>query len=175
MFQVLSFKFHERGFSLLETIVALSILVTGIGGAVGLVAQSLSTVSAIKDIIVAANLAQEGIEVVRNLRDENWLNDLDWRGSGGGIALNSDGDYRVQYDSLALISYANVPLQRNAFGYHGYNGEGGFTGGSDTPFKRKISISTVTSTEMKVTSTVEWKARGNDKSLVIEDRLFNWK
>lgn len=174
---------NNRGFSLLETVIALGILVVGIGGAVGLVAQSLASIEAIKNKVISANLAQEGIEVVRNLRDENWLNDVHWRGEGGGIALNFDGDYRVQYNATALISYLDAPLQVNSAGYYGYNGQTfnaqTFSGGSDTVFKRKLTISTVTKADgtqvMKVVSRVDWTEKGRAKFIEIEDRLYNWK
>lgn len=173
----------EKGFSLLETVVALGILVVGIGGAVGLVAQSLSSIEAIKNKVIAANLAEEGIEVVRNLRDENWLNDVHWRGEGGGIALNVDTDYRVQYNATALINFSDTPLQVNSAGYYGYNGQTfngqTFSGGSDTVFKRKITLSTVTKADgtqvMKVVSRVDWTEKGRARSISIEDWLYNWK
>lgn len=171
----------QRGFSLLETVVALGILVVGIGGAVGLVSQSLANISAIKNKAIAANLAQEGIEVVRNFRDENWLKDCDWRtggscGSGqAGIDLNVDGDYRVQYNGTSLIAYAVTPLQLNSSGYYGYNGQFSFSGGQDTVFKRKISISTISVNQIKVVATIDWAERGGTRSMVIEDRLYNWK
>lgn len=168
----------QNGFSLLETVIALGILVVGIGGAVGLVAQSLSSIEAIKNKVISANLAQEGIEVVRNLRDENWLNDVHWRGEGGGISL-VDADYRVQYNATALINFADAPLQVNSAGYYGYNGQYGFSGGSDTVFKRKITLSTVTKSDstqvMKVVSQVDWTEKGRAKSIKLEDWLYNWK
>lgn len=174
---------REKGFSLLETVIALGILVVGIGGAVGLVAQSLSSIEAIKNKVISANLAQEGIEVVRNLRDENWLNDVHWRGTGGGISLAggdcgvSDADYRVQYNATALINFADTLLQVNSSGYYGYNNEYGYLGGTDTVFKRKITICRidVNDTQIKVISRVDWTEKGRAKFIEIEDRLYNWK
>ncbi|OGD31083.1 hypothetical protein A3A25_03565 [Candidatus Azambacteria bacterium RIFCSPLOWO2_01_FULL_46_26] len=165
---------NNKGFSLLETVVALGILVVGIGGAVGLVAQSLASIEAIKNKVISANLAQEGIEVVRNLRDENWLNDVHWRGEGGGILL-ADGDYRVQYNATALTSFTDTFLQTNSSGYYGYNNEYGYLGGSDTVFKRKITISMISDTQIKVISRVDWTEKGRVKFIEIEDRLYNWK
>lgn len=64
---------YKRSFTLLETIVAIYILLLGLVGAIALSAQSLSIVQTFKQELIATNLAQEGIELVRNKRDSNYL------------------------------------------------------------------------------------------------------
>jgi type II secretory pathway pseudopilin PulG len=65
--------FHRRGESLTETMVSLSILGVGVAGALGLIFFALNSVNMLKDKVVAINLAREGIESVRAMRDTNWL------------------------------------------------------------------------------------------------------
>jgi type II secretory pathway pseudopilin PulG len=76
----MSFKTKiERGQTLIETLVACFILVMGITAALGLATYSFGAASSIKQQSIALGLAREGIEVVKNLRDTNWLRagDLD--------------------------------------------------------------------------------------------------
>ncbi len=63
---------RELGQSLIESIVALTILVIGILGAVSLGIYTVRGAEASQVDIIAMNLAQEGIEGVRWIRDANW-------------------------------------------------------------------------------------------------------
>ena len=68
---------NKKGFTLLEVITAIFILTVGVGGALSLMNQTLSTASIIEQRLIASYLAQEGIEIVRNIRDTNWLQSRD--------------------------------------------------------------------------------------------------
>jgi len=63
----------RKGFTLLEVIIAVFIMVVGTGAAFALIQQTLSATPVIKDKLIAAYLAQEGIEIIRNMRDSAWL------------------------------------------------------------------------------------------------------
>src|SRR5262245_35142172 len=62
-----------RGQSFIEAMVALTIIITSISSALALVQSSITASRVGGSQIIAANLAREGIEVVRSLRDGNWL------------------------------------------------------------------------------------------------------
>src|SRR3989338_4478804 len=66
-------KNNNFGFTLLETIVAVSILVTAIVGPFSLASQSINAQGRAKNNLIAANLAQEGLELFRNYRANNIL------------------------------------------------------------------------------------------------------
>ncbi len=66
-------KFKQKGVGLVEGIVAIAILVTGIVAIVSLAQSNLINSNGMETRIVAVNLAREGLEVVRSLRDDNWL------------------------------------------------------------------------------------------------------
>ncbi len=68
-----NFKSTQRGQTLIETLVACFILVMGITAALTLGTYSLGATGNIKQQIIGAGLAREGIEVVKNMRDTNWL------------------------------------------------------------------------------------------------------
>ena len=66
-------KENITGFTLLETLIALSVLSVGIMAAFTLSTANLNTARANYQRILAANLAREGVEFIRNVRDSNWL------------------------------------------------------------------------------------------------------
>ncbi len=66
-------KHNKQGQGLIEAIVALGVIISGIIGMVNLsISNQISTDEA-KEQLIATNFAREGIEVIRNIRDTNWL------------------------------------------------------------------------------------------------------
>jgi type II secretory pathway pseudopilin PulG len=67
-------KLKQSGQTLIETVVAIFILVMGITAALGLATFSLHSSTNIVKQLIGMGLAREGIEAVKNMRDTNWLN-----------------------------------------------------------------------------------------------------
>ncbi|MBI1755189.1 type II secretion system protein, partial [Candidatus Azambacteria bacterium] len=72
------FTLHEKGFTLLESLVAIAVFTVGVSAAIVLIISSLNVGTRTQHKIIAANLAQEGIEATRNIRDRNWLSGKPW-------------------------------------------------------------------------------------------------
>lgn len=68
-------KNNQKGFTLVEVLVAVGILVMLIGGAVKMDSFSVWTSSSNRYKTQAIGLAQEGINAVRAIRDQNLLSD----------------------------------------------------------------------------------------------------
>jgi len=68
----------NTAYTILEALIAISVIVTGIFSVLTLTVSSLSVTSSALDYLVAANLAREGIELVRNQRDTNWYKEKDF-------------------------------------------------------------------------------------------------
>lgn len=66
-------KSLQRGQSLVETIVAIFVLTTAITAGLGVGIFAFSAASTSQSEVLAANLAREGVEAVRMMRDSNWL------------------------------------------------------------------------------------------------------
>lgn len=66
-------KKNHKGQTLIETVIAIFILVSGITAAVGLAIFAFSSSQNISKQMIAVGLAREGIEAVKNMRDTNWL------------------------------------------------------------------------------------------------------
>jgi len=64
----------RRAESLVESIIAVTVIVLATTAAMSLIRTSISGNRVIGDKVIAMNLALEGIEAVRNVRDTNYLN-----------------------------------------------------------------------------------------------------
>src|SRR5688500_13720998 len=71
--QRLGARAAPRGQSFVEAMVAISVMITAISSSLALIQSSITATRIGGQQIVAANLAREGLEVVRGLRDTNWL------------------------------------------------------------------------------------------------------
>ncbi len=69
-------KYHykkKRAESLVEVIIAIFVVAMGAGITSSLVVSALQSNSFSRDNLIALNLAVEGLEAVRDIRDSNWL------------------------------------------------------------------------------------------------------
>lgn len=143
--------------------IAIALIVSGITGLMVLVNRSMGFANLAFNQLTAANLSQEGIELVRNIRDNNWMNQRSW------INGLSDGIYQIDYTNNQLNDYVEQPLLFNDS--TGYN----YIDGEDTFYYRKIELTLVNANELRVKSIVTWSAKGGKNfETVVEDHLFNW-
>ena len=63
----------RKGETLVEVLVAVFLLVVGALGAVQLLGNATVNNQLAKERVIATNLAREGLEAVRSIRDTNWL------------------------------------------------------------------------------------------------------
>lgn len=66
-------KNFQQGQTIAELLIACFIILIGLAAILTASISILNTVSVSKDIVIATNLAREGLEVIRNKRDNNWL------------------------------------------------------------------------------------------------------
>lgn len=64
---------RQRGDTILEVVVAMVLLASILTATFSIINQAINTNVNIKNRIIALNIAREGFEAVRNLRDTNWL------------------------------------------------------------------------------------------------------
>jgi len=165
-----------KGFTIIEALVSIVVLSIGITSCVGLASYVLKNSEISKDRLIAVNLAQEGIEVIRNIRDTNWLAEQAWHTD---IIPNCDGtsyNRQVIYSDTSTAAYADTYLKLDSDGYYNY------TTGVDTTFKRKLTVQCLefpaasgTYNEMKIECTVYWTTRGTSKEILITEHLYDWK
>lgn len=74
-------NYKNGGFTIAEVLVAIVVVALTIASITFLVIDTISANSANMKSFQASQLSQEGLEMVRNMRDSNWLRNLDWLGS----------------------------------------------------------------------------------------------
>lgn len=99
---------NQAGQSLIETIMAIFILTMALTTGLGLTIYAFSNAAVSQNEIVASNLAREGIEVVRMMRDSNWLAS-DAKGAAWNLTTCSDIGSRLCYPR----AYQKVPPYNN--------------------------------------------------------------
>lgn len=163
---------YKNGFSLLEALVAISVLTVALLGVYNLVSLGVSKASFAKNQNIAFFLAQEGMEHISNKRITNVIS------GGGGNWLNgfdacrtSDGCYiDAVNDSISQCPGGDCPKIKFDSNV-GYN----HTTGGETVFQRKILIAIIdASKEIKLTVEMKWQDKSQIKSFIFEERLFNW-
>lgn len=157
-----------RGFTLLEVIMAMFLITVGVGGSFMLIQRMVAFSGEHVNKLTASYLAQEGIELVRNLRDSNFLKQ--YSGTGGtwndGLTACESG-CEMDYNDTGLVSYSGQPLKTNGSFYT-------YDMGEDTNFKRKITITQTDESTLKVNVEVFWEDRGFTRSVEGSGELYNW-
>ena len=64
---------NKHGETIVESIIALTILAIGITFSSSIMSSSLRNINTAKNRVIAVNISREGIEAMRNIRDTNWL------------------------------------------------------------------------------------------------------
>lgn len=145
-FSIFKLKFSDKkGFTLVETLVAVSIFSVSVLGLVTVLSEGIADTGYAKQKLAASYLAQEGIECIRNLRDnyvlypnppsQNW---------NGFRTMNAD-------------NFNNIPCPAVL-----------------PSFTRTLSKTIIGPNEVKVTSTVTWTQGSGIKNITFAVNLFNW-
>lgn len=170
---------NQKGFTIVESLVAIAILVVAVIGATSAVQTGLSSYTFSKDQITAFYLAQEGLEQLRNLRDENHLNELNWL---AGIAQTaSDPCYFGQACTVSPVetsatirctSIGSCPFLREdtTTGFFGYNSSWPLT-----KFKREIVLTSVNASEVSAKVTVSWSKGLVNRNFEARENILNWQ
>lgn len=159
---------NMRGFTLVEIIIAIAIISLVSVGAMTAISLSLNSAVRISNDLIAANLAQEGLEVMRGIRDRDWH-----LGNSFGASFPNNGSYLVEARDQSLNPFAETFLKKDSNGFYNY------TSGQDTIFKRKIIIESSgqnpTTVERVIKVEVYWQEKSGPKTIQAELRLFSWR
>ncbi len=163
----------EKGLSLIEVIIASFVLLVGVLSIMVLLVQSMQDLHVAKNRAIGANLAQEGIAVVRAIRDNNWIQHKEYDNG-----LNETTNGCVDYDDLNLQD----PCPDTAIYWDGskYNHDNG----EETGFRRHIELQKIQNPEdnpeedpdppyLEVISVVTWDE--GEREMIVEDHLYDWR
>ena len=173
------------GFTLIEVLVAALLVTLGAGGAFALIQRVVAFTSNVPLQLEASYLAQEGVEIVRNIRDTNFLKIhkglvAEW--TDGLINPNGDdtGDDTNECATGCGVGYQQPRLwasQADQFlNIRTDNGFYGYAVGTPSPYKRKIIVTQPESDKDKLTVLVEvtWSERNRSHKVEAASELYNW-
>lgn len=142
-------------------------------GVVSLISQNIQVQNINKNNLIASSLAQEGIELVRNIRDTNWL-------SGQAFdSYLSDGTYRMDYRGSRPVPTTDISQNKlylkDGLYLHDNGGELELT---PTIFSRQIVINKLSSYQgepLQVRSIISWVDHNKPYRYELQALLFDWR
>src|SRR4030042_4162482 len=144
-------KSYESGQSLVEAMIALGVAVIVIVALVNLSLISLRSSTVAQNQLTAKNLANQGLEVVRSLRDQDW----------GNLPPASTEPYYLNSEKTGLVSDIVEKIDKES---------------GDEFFTRKIFVADVGDDQKKqVTCEVTWSDSSGDKQVAVPTYLTNWR
>lgn len=189
----------QQGFTLVETMVAVTILAFALVGPFFAVQTALTDSYIARDQLTAASLAQEGQEYIRSIRDNNYLaGRSSWLDGFNSTTQNRNrcygtvaspttgfctvdatlGDFHTAGSGASMQGYtsaqaSSIPsLYQTASGI--YNQQ---STGTQTRFKRTVQLQEITTgpvTEIKVTVVVTWVSGSRTYSATVVNNLHDW-
>lgn len=176
----MKFKFfrNKKGFTLLEVVISLGLLIMVFGGVTGLAILSAEAERSSKNNLIAAYLAKEGQELVRYKRDLNYIQTISPFDS---IAIETDNtayNFTIDYD-LTIASVAN-PDVKLAPALEIVNDFYDNADGTDTIFKRLVTTtyhqaSGLLPARVDVLVEVYWKQDNKSNTYSLSSELTDWR
>lgn len=160
-----NYKF-QKGFTLLEMLISILIITLGIISIFTGVIKYTQYTQQVRNNLTASYLAQEGIEIVKNIRDSNWTQGNAWN-AGLTNCLSSGSGCEADYtsSSLSQVSGSLRSLYIDSNGFYEY------TGVTKTEFTRKIAVDPVGNDQLNIKVDVFWNGIAN----TVRENIYNWK
>ncbi len=173
---------HE-GFTLLEMLFAIIIFSFSLVSLMLIAGKGVVATATAKDQLIAQYLAEEGVEVARNMRDtnflmwgaggeENWLTDLE-------CAKDKACDIAYSQDSAPYLKPLEGSEQllciSKEYGSYGGCEDGG--GGEPSKFSRGIYIENIPgdNTSRTIVSKVTWNQRSINREYTLKTYITDWQ
>lgn len=164
-------KKEEKGFLLMEAVMAIFIIGASLIVFITVLSRTFQFEFRNRDYAAASGLAQEGVELVRNIRDNNWKEgDMAFDGSTGTFRFPDDGCWQMDYKNDRYSCSPNRYLLLDGDYFYEYDS------GNSTKFRREITISDGGDGKKNVESKVIWTPPGtaNETNITVKDTLSSW-
>ena len=157
-----------KGFTLIESLVAIAILTLAVSGAFFTANRAIVAAGIARDQLTASFLAQEGIEYVRLLRDNAYLAAPATAWSGFLTVINS---YSCLEPNICTLAPRANPVQCPS----GVCTATFILGSNGTSFMRTIKATTISASDEKIVSEVSWSYHNSPYTVTITDHLTPWQ
>jgi prepilin-type N-terminal cleavage/methylation domain-containing protein len=108
-------KVKDRGFTLVETLIAVTILVVSVVTPLSIASQAMVYSATARDQIIASNLAQEAIDFIRNERDRSALNVIATNPARFQDFLSKFGSYSGTLSYCYITAGCAVDVQKPTY------------------------------------------------------------
>lgn len=166
----------KNGFSLLEVIVALGVITMGILGVFSLVTQTIQVQTVNKNHLIGSMLAQEGVELVRNIKDKNYIIDGNaWNEDISAI----DSTFVIDYRGRDFLDRTPNGISEDSTKLYFDTATGFYTyvvaGNEATPYRRLITVNDISASSTVVSCLVDWNNHGQSKEYKAVTELHDWR
>lgn len=163
---------NQTGFTLIETLVAVTILTLAVVGPLFTANRAIVAAQMSRDQLTASYLAQEGIEYVRAVRDNEYLAVYPNTSMAWSNFLNKS--------SVSLCSATALCNLGPQIGGTPCLGTSSCAASfsltvNGTSFARTIQVFAVSLTEESIVSTVKWSFHNVQHSVTVTDHLTSWQ
>lgn len=171
---------NKKGFTAIELVVTIFIFLVGIVGAFGVITYQLRDIKVSNNRTIALYLGQEGVEIIKNIRDTNLIKSMSDPSVSWYDGLDA-GCYEKDYTGFSFSracepcnSFSELRVH-TPYGYRHY-----ITGIQvvKSVFKRKIEVQNDIDTEgndyKKITVTVCWENNGKHYQAVVMDNIYGY-
>lgn len=153
----------QEGFGMVELLVTVIILSIGLFGLMNLMGNLVKADRYSTSDFISLNLAREGIEIIRNKRDSNWIQGNVWdTGFANGVDYSASLNYDIPTSTWEL-NFEPDSLSDNLTrlyqddGTHIFNHE---SAGTETQFNRLLTLLPICLDEV----TAEYTIRNEDEA-----------
>jgi type II secretory pathway pseudopilin PulG len=167
----------SEGFTLVEALVAIAILLLVVTATLGAASNALSTNTFSREQVTAYFLAQEAIEDIKNIRHENNLNSAGAWLCGSGTSFtgfcNAETPFGINNSGTGVIGFVNCINSTSCL--LKFDSSTGLYGsvGQASPFTRIVQIAKSGDSAL-VTVTISWTKGNRESSLTVQETLYNW-
>lgn len=189
---------NRFGFTLLETLIAVTVVTLAVAAPLFAASRSTVAIHLAQNQMIASYLAQEGIEYVRRMRDDEYL--TAFRNGGANVSSAAWTAFLSGGDSASLSGCRSsvcmvdptrsmgtgsglsiqpcsgascTPLYIMPSGL--YTEQNNIAGSSITPFTRTIQLIDLTATDEGVVSQVTFNFHGITYTIRVIDHLTPWQ
>jgi type II secretory pathway pseudopilin PulG len=170
----------NKGFTIIETLVAILIFSVSILGILSVMASGVTNVNYAKNKMIAEYLAQEGIEYMRNMRDTDAL----YQPNGTGFSVFQNELTSCTSSAPCGFDNSIAPGPSSTFTacsgtaclLYFNNGSYNFSHalGSSSGFTREVWINLINSNEIQIFSGVYWPQGSTTQKIIFSETLYNW-
>ncbi|MFA5052307.1 MAG: hypothetical protein WC544_04610 [Patescibacteria group bacterium] len=193
---------NKQGQTLLELLIAISILVITLVTTIALIVASIRAGRESTNKLIGGSLAREAVEIARNIRDSNWAatSTLYW---DSGLSSGTDNTATPVVDGNNPLS---LDFGDDSFTVIKQSGgeylQGAGASGSDTQFYRLMYLNPICQNSagieqivpydstndcvaqfgagnekvgIRIITEVRWPSADSSRHISIEDRLYNWQ